>query len=150
MKRRQWFGGLLVVLSLAILAFAQSEQVPAFNPAAPPKGAQLAPIVPKSQRTGAAYSEKYQQVAYDVAEKIPGVLYQLPCYCYCDHIGHKSLRTCYESAHAAHCATCLKEAYFAYFETKKGKTPKQIREEIIKGEFTSLDLVAAAEQASKM
>lgn len=150
MKRGQWLAGMLVVLSFAILAFAQSEQVPAFNSAAPAKGAKLAPIVPKSQRTGEAYSEKYQQVAYDIAAKIPGVLYQLPCYCYCDRIGHNSLRTCYESAHAAHCATCLKEAYFAYFETKKGKTPKQIREEIIEGQFTSLNLTEAAERAAKM
>lgn len=150
MKRGQQIGGLLVVLSFAILAFAQSEQIPAFHRTAPARGAHLAPIVPRSQRTGETYSEKYQQVAYDVAAKIPRVLYQLPCYCYCDRIGHKSLRTCYESAHAAHCSTCLKEAYFAYFETKKGKTPKQIREEIIKGEFAPLDLLAAAERASKM
>ena len=150
MKRRQWLGGVLVVLSVAILAFAQSEDIPAYNMGPPPKGAHLAPIVPKSQRTGETYSEKYQQVAYDLAAKIPGVLYQLPCYCYCDKIGHKSLRTCYESDHAAHCSTCLKEVYFAYFETKKGETPKQIRAEIIKGDFASLDLIGAAERASKM
>lgn len=150
MRRGQWLGGLLVVFSVAILAFAQSEEVPAYNVGPPPKGVHLAPIVPKAQRTGETYSEKYQQVAYDLAAKIPGVLYQLPCYCYCDKIGHKSLRTCYESDHAAHCSTCLKEAYFAYFETKKGKTAKQIREEIIKGGFTNVDLIQAAEQASKM
>ena len=123
MKRKQVLGSLLVVLGFAILAFAQSEQVPAYNPTAPAKGAHLPPIVPRSQRTGEVYSERYQQVAYDVAAKIPGVLHQLPCYCYCDRIGHKSLRTCYESDHAAHCATCLKEAYFAYFESRKGKSP---------------------------
>ena len=150
MSRGHVFGGLLVVLSFAILAFAQSEEIPAYNLGPPPKGAHLAPIVPRSQRTGEAYSERYQQVAYDIAAKIPGVLYQLPCYCHCDKIGHKSLRTCYESAHAAHCSTCLKEAYFAYFESKKGKTPKQMRAEIIKGDFTSLDLVQAADRASKM
>ena len=150
MRRGQVMGALLVVVSFAILAFAQSEEVPAYNMGPPPKGAHLAPIVPRSQRTGETYSEKYQQVAYDLAAKIPGVLYQLPCYCYCDRIGHKSLRTCYDSAHAARCSTCLKEAYFAYFETKKGKTPKQIREEIIKGDFAKVDLIQAAEQASKM
>ena len=48
------------------------------------------------QRNGEAYAMKYQQVAYDVAQKIPGVLYQMPCYCYCDRIGHNSLRTCFE------------------------------------------------------
>ncbi|MDT8070187.1 MAG: CYCXC family (seleno)protein [Terriglobia bacterium] len=147
--RKHAFGSVLVVLSLAIVALAQSE-IPAYHIGAPPKGAHLAPIVPRSQRTGEAYSEKYQQVAYDIAQKIPGVLYQLPCYCYCDRIGHKSLRTCYESDHAAHCATCLKEAYYAYFETKKGKTAKEIRAGIIKGEFQSIDLIQAAERVGKM
>jgi Protein of unknown function with PCYCGC motif len=149
MKPKHVPGGLLLVFAFAILAFAQSE-VPAYHMGPPPKGAHLAPIVPRSQRTGEAYSEKYQQVAYDIAQKIPGVLYQLPCYCYCDRIGHKSLRTCYESDHAAHCATCLKEAYYAYFETRKGKTPRQIREGIIKGEFQSVDLIEAAQRAQKM
>ena len=150
MKRNQAVTVVLLVFSFAILVFAQSESVPAYNPTAPAKGAHLAPIVPRSQRMGPTYSEKYQQVAYDVAQKIPGILYQLPCYCYCDKIGHKSLRTCYESDHAAHCSTCLKEAYYAYFETKKGKTPQQIRAGIIKGEFASVDLIEAAERASKM
>ncbi len=150
MKFRQLASAVLVLLSVAILAFAQSESVPAYNQGPPPKGAQLAPIVPKAQRTGEAYAQKYQQVAYDVAQKIPAVLYQLPCYCHCDRIGHNSLRSCFESAHAAHCATCMKEAYYAYFESKKGKTAKQIREEIIKGEFLSLDLTEAAERAAKM
>lgn len=140
----------LVMMAVAILAFAQSEAVPAYHQGPPEKGSSLAPIVPKAQRVGESYSTRYQQVAYDVAQKISGVLYQLPCYCYCDRIGHGSLRTCFESAHAAHCATCMKEAYFAYFETRKGKTPKQIRAEIIKGGWQSLDLNQAAAQASKM
>ena len=150
MKRNQAVTVVLLVFSFAILEIAHSESVPAYNPTAPAKCAHLAPIVPRSQRMGPTYSEKYQHVAYDVAQKIPGILYQLPCYCYCDKIGHKSLRTCYESDHAAHCSTCLKEAYYAYFETKKGKTPQQIRAGIIKGEFASVDLIEAAERASKM
>src|SRR5215472_3188177 len=98
MTSRQLFGGMSLLLCFALMAFTQSEQVPAFNASAPAKGAKLPPIVPRSQRIGQTYSEKYQQVAYDVAAKIPRVIYQLPCYCYCDRIGHKSLRTCYESA----------------------------------------------------
>jgi hypothetical protein len=44
----------------------------------------------------------------------------------------------------------MKEAYYAYFETKKGKTPAQIRKEIIKGDFANLDLDQAAQRAAKM
>jgi hypothetical protein len=44
----------------------------------------------------------------------------------------------------------MKEAFYTYFETKKGKSPKQIREGIIKGEWQSLDLEQSAERASKM
>lgn len=140
----------LIVAAVSILAFAQSEGVPAYHPAPPPKGAKLPPIVPGVMRTGEAYAAKYQQVGYDVAQKIPNVLYQLPCYCYCDRIGHKSLRTCFESDHAAHCGTCLQEAYYAYFMTRQGKTPKQIREGVEQGQFKTIDLNEAAERASKM
>ena len=107
MSRKQLPCAAVLVFSLAIVAFAQSEKVPAYNPAPPSKSAQLAPIVPKMQRSGEMYAMKYQQAAYDVAQKIPGVLYQMPCYCYCDRIGHNSLRSCFESAHGAHCATCM-------------------------------------------
>jgi hypothetical protein len=150
MSRKRLPCAAALVLALAIVGFAQSEAVPAFNQAAPKKDAQLAPIVPKTQRNGDTYAMKYQQAAYDVAQKIPGVLYQMPCYCYCDRIGHNSLRSCFESAHGAHCATCMKEAFYTYFETKKGKTPKQIRAGIIKGEWKELDLEQSADKASKM
>jgi len=139
-----------LIFALAVVAFAQSEGVPAFNQGPPKKDVQLAPIVPKMQRIGEAYAMKYQQAAYDVAQKIPSVLYQMPCYCYCDRIGHNSLRTCFESAHGAHCATCMKEAFYTYFETKKGKSPKQIREGIIHGEWQALDLEQSADLAAKM
>lgn len=124
---RRFMHAAMVVVAVSVLAFAQSEGVPTYHPGPPAKGAQLPPIVPRSQRVGEAYQAKYQQVGYEIAQKIPGVLYQLPCYCYCERIGHKSLRTCFESDHAAHCSTCLQEAYYAYFQTKKGKSVKQIR-----------------------
>lgn len=139
-----------LVLALAIVAMAQSEGVPAFHQAPPKPDTPLAPIVPKAERKGEAYAMKFQQAAYEVAQKIPAVLYQMPCYCYCDRIGHNSLRSCFESAHGAHCATCMKEAFFAYFQTRRGKTPKQIREGIIKGEWQALDLEQSADRARKM
>ncbi|HEY0322325.1 MAG TPA: CYCXC family (seleno)protein [Pyrinomonadaceae bacterium] len=71
--------------------------------------------------------------AYRVAQEIPETLAQLPCYCYCDEgFGHKSLHTCYESDHSAHCATCIQEALVAYrLQKEEGLSPAQIRERII-------------------
>ena len=72
--------------------------------------------------------------AYQAAREIPETLAQLPCYCYCDNnLGHKSLHTCYESDHSAHCATCINEALMAYrLQKDEGLSPAQIRERIIK------------------
>jgi hypothetical protein len=70
--------------------------------------------------------------AYEVAKKIPGTLAQLPCYCHCDQIGHKSLHTCFVDDHAAHCAVCVDEALLAYQLQRDEKlTPEQVRERII-------------------
>ncbi len=70
--------------------------------------------------------------AYRVAREIPQTLAQLPCYCHCDRgMGHKSLHSCFEDDHAAHCATCVDEALMAYQLQKRGLSPAQIREQII-------------------
>jgi hypothetical protein len=139
---------LLFTALLAATLFAETDaaQVPAYHPAPPPKTAKLPPILPADQRGAPAFQHDYQDHAYELAAKIPNVIYQLPCYCYCDRsVGHKSLHSCYESAHAAHCAACLKELYFAYTETKKGKTPAQIRAAIMKGDWEKIDLSSAAQ-----
>ncbi len=39
--------------------------------------------------------------AYRVAQEIPGVLAQQPCYCYCEKFGHHSLLDCFASDHGA-------------------------------------------------
>jgi hypothetical protein len=59
-------------------------------------------------------------------------------------MGHNSLRSCFEGTHGAECGTCLKELYYTYTEHKKGKTAKQIRAGIIKGEWKQVDLQSAA------
>jgi len=86
----------------------------------------------------------YQTHAYELAAKIPTVLHQQPCYCYCDRMGHNSLHSCFENTHGAQCSTCLKELYYSYQQHKKGKTAAQIRAGIIKGEWKQIDLLAAA------
>jgi hypothetical protein len=78
---------------------------------------------------------------YALAAKVKPVLYQQPCYCYCDrHAGHKSLLDCFVSEHGTQCDICQKEAVLAYQLTQKGKTPAQVRAAIIRGDWKSVDL----------
>jgi Protein of unknown function with PCYCGC motif len=78
---------------------------------------------------------------YALAAKIKPVLFQQPCYCYCDRSsGHKSLLDCYASKHGSECDICQKEAVFSYQQTQKGKTPEQIRAAIIHGDWKSVDM----------
>ena len=71
--------------------------------------------------------------AYQAAKDIPETLAQLPCYCHCDRgMGHKSLHSCFEDDHAAHCATCTDEALLAYrLQKEQHLSAQQIRERII-------------------
>jgi len=78
---------------------------------------------------------------YTLAAKIRPVLYQQPCYCYCDrHAGHKSLLDCFGSMHGSECDICQKEAVLSYQLTQKGKTPEQIRATIIRGDWRAVNL----------
>ncbi|MGA9209336.1 MAG: CYCXC family (seleno)protein, partial [Terriglobales bacterium] len=94
---------------------------------------------------GPSFKNPFQVRAYELAAKIPTIIYQQPCYCRCDRsVGHKSLHSCFESTHGAHCAACMRELFYTYEQHKAGKTAAQIREGIIKGEWEKLDLQAAA------
>jgi hypothetical protein len=78
---------------------------------------------------------------YALAAKVNPVLYQQPCYCYCDrHAGHKSLLDCFASTHGSECDICQKEAVFSYKQTQQGKTTAQIRAAIIRGDWKSVDM----------
>jgi hypothetical protein len=134
----------IALISLVSIAgsaqWAQPQGVPAFNSGPPQKGKALPPILAGAQLEN--FQHPVQLKAYKAAAKIPGVLHQLPCYCYCDrHAGHNSLRTCFESEHGANCSTCMKEALFAEQQTKLGKTPQQIRAAVIRGDYEKIDLV---------
>lgn len=137
------------ILSISTIAFfaiaasaqwLQPEGVPAYNSAPPKKTDKLAHILSGKEIENFQYP--VTKKAYIAAAKVPAVLHQLPCYCYCDrHAGHKSLHTCFESEHGANCSTCMQEALFAEQETRKGKTPARIRAEIIHGDYKNIDLV---------
>jgi len=125
-------------------ALAQgAAPVPAYNDGPPPKGTKLTPLLTKADLWDADAQYPYQTHAYELAAKIPTVIYQQPCYCYCDRMGHKSLHTCFEGTHGARCSTCLKELYYSYQQSKQGKTAAQIRAGIIDGEWKHVDLLSA-------
>jgi hypothetical protein len=117
---------------------------PAYNAGPPAKGTKLPPVLTKDQLWGSDAQYPYQTHAYELAAKIPTVLHQQPCYCYCDRMGHNSLHSCFENTHGARCATCLKELYYSYQQSKAGKTATQIRAGINKGDWKLIDLQSAA------
>ena len=45
---------------------------------------------------------------------------------------------------ARECSTCLKELYYTYTMYKQGKTAREIRAGIIKGDWKTVDLDKAA------
>jgi hypothetical protein len=136
------------VVLIAIALFAQGNTptgVPAYNKKPPTKADKLPPILPKETLWGPNFQAPFQIRAYQLAPKLQSELHQMPCYCYCDRMGHKSLRSCYESTHAANCDACLKELFYIAQEKKKGKTTAQIRKGIIAGQWREINLSAAAE-----
>ena len=132
---------MVTMVSAPWLESEADQGVPHFNEHAPAAGTELAPILGKDQLWGTNAQFPYQTHAYELAAKIPKVLYQQPCYCYCDRgHGHKSLRSCFQDTHGATCAACMKEVFYTDQMLKQKKTPAQIRAGIIKGDWQQIDL----------
>jgi len=148
--RKRALASTLLFLMVAMLStpWMQSEDdqgVPHFNAAPPSAGTNLPPILTKDQLFGSNAQFPYQTHAYELAAKIPKVLYQQPCYCYCDRgMGHTSLHSCFSGTHGAECGTCLKELYYTYTMYKQHKTAREIRAGILKGDWKLVDLTTAA------
>jgi len=141
--RRSVLGLGIFVLTAA--SYAQwtnpADDVPAYHPSAPLKVSALPPMLHGAQLTGEHFKYPWQKHVYQQAIQVSNVLYQLPCNCRCDRaLGHTSLRSCYEGLHGTECDTCAKEAFFAYQQTKLGKTPAQIRTAISRHEYEAIDL----------
>jgi hypothetical protein len=143
--KRRWVLG-FAVFAITAGSYAQwsnpADDVPAYHPSAPLKVSALPPILSGSQLTGEHFQYPWQVHVYQQAVKIGNVLYQLPCNCRCDRaLGHTSLRSCYENAHGTECSTCAQEAFYAYAQTKLGKTPAEIRAGIARRDYESIDLL---------
>jgi len=147
LKRGLMLGCLFLITFVVSAPWAISQQegsVPAYHATAPSKAAKLPPLLGKDQLWGDDAQSPYQTHAYELAAKIESVIYQQPCYCYCDRMGHKSLHSCFENTHGARCDICLKELYYSYSEHQKGKTAAQIRKGIMQGEWRQVNLEKAA------
>ena len=124
-------------LPVAVTGAAQSandEPVPAFHSEIP-KG----PLPDTMSPT--LFTDVVVQNAYTVAAKVKKVLYQQPCYCHCDRSqGHGSLLDCFASKHAVGCQICIREDFYAYEQSRKGKTGAQIRDGIEHGEWQQVDI----------
>jgi Protein of unknown function with PCYCGC motif len=153
MKKNWLFilGGLLLVAAVAIVINAtrtksqpQAETAQAgdhghghgeqFDPKRVPAHFEIAPALASLGPTLPAEQFKGQtREAYRIVKEIPQTIAQLPCYCHCDRgNGHKSLYSCYEDDHAAHCGVCINEALLAYQLEKKEKlSAAQIRQRIV-------------------
>ena len=128
------------VLAQGKSAIPQTE-VPAFHDRPPAKGEILPPIMTQKQLADGGYTMPSQKASYAAAAKASSVLYQLPCYCYCDrNHGHSSLHSCFEVSHGANCGVCMGEALYAYKMSKKGWTTKMIRDGIVRGDYKQMDL----------
>ena len=142
--KSRWILG-IAVFAITAASYAQwsnpADDVPAYHPSAPLKVSALPPILSGAQLKGENFRFPWQSHVYQQAIKIGNVLYQLPCNCRCDRaLGHTSLRSCYEGVHGTECSTCAKEAFFAYTQTKLGKSPAEIRAAIARHEYESIDL----------
>ena len=148
--RTRVFASVVLFLAVTIVSapWLQSEDedgVPHFNSGAPAANDKLPRILNPDELVGRNAQYPYQTHAYELAAKIPKVIYQQPCYCYCDRsMGHTSLHSCFSSTHGAECGTCLKELYYTYTMHKQGKTAREIRAGIVKGDWHSIDLTTAA------
>lgn len=140
MKRTLTIAAISLVAITSSAQWLQPQGVPAYNPAPPTSATRLSPIL--SGKDIENFQHPAMKKAYIAAAKASKVIYQLPCYCYCDrNHGHTSLHSCFESEHGANCSTCMQEALFAEQETRKGKTAAQIRAEIMRGDYKKIDLV---------
>jgi hypothetical protein len=135
----------LALSALTVASYAQwsnpADDVPAYHPSAPLHLSALPPILHGAQLKTAQFQYPWQAHVYQDVATVSSVAYQLPCNCRCDRaLGHTSLRSCFEGLHGTECSTCAQEGFYAYQQTRLGKTPAQIRAGIARHEYESIDL----------
>jgi hypothetical protein len=144
--KREWlagtvlFAGMTGAVLMPINARSAAQQNSAADEPVPAYHTQLPPGELPQTMDPAEFDNPVVKNSYALAAKVKKVLYQQPCYCHCDRgAGHGSLLDCFTSKHGSMCNICVGEALYSYEQTKKGKSPAQIREGIQKGEWKQID-----------
>ncbi len=89
--------------------------------------------------------EPQTYVAYNLASKIRGLLYQQPCLCACGkERGHKSLLDCFIGLHGRNCDECKVEVFFCYEQNNKGWSAKKIRQAMFEFKFLQINFTEYA------
>ena len=97
----------------------------------PPYYSDLRGVVLPRRLPPERFPEGKARYAYQVAASLPATLAQLPCYCPCDRVGHKSLLDCYADEHGAYCDICQDSALWADKRMRENATLSTIRQELV-------------------
>lgn len=98
---------------------------------------QLAPTLPASDFP----DNPVAQHAYATAAKIEPLLNRLPSDCGAKgQTAHASLLACFQDRQASQCHACEAEDYYAYQESRDGKSVHHIRRRILQGAWKSVNL----------
>lgn len=129
---------LLLTVSTVLLAWtAVAPPLAAGDDAVPP----VQPSIPFPQILSPdKFDHPVLKRAYAAAARNKAVVAQLPCYCWCSRMGHRSLLDCFASNHGANCDICIKEVILADEMIKKGKTAAQVREAVIHKDYEKIQL----------
>ena len=86
----------VVTLGAAALAYYHADRgrIPPFH--GDVESAKPLPVTQAPSR----FPTPFVARAYGIAQEIPEVLAQQPCYCHCERLGHRSLLDCYTTDHA--------------------------------------------------
>lgn len=129
-----------LVLTASTILFALTATAPpisAGDDAVPP----VRPSIPLPQILSPdRFDHPVLKRAYAAAARNKALVAQLPCYCWCSRMGHRSLLDCFASNHGANCDVCIKEVLLADEMIKKGKTATQIREAVIRKDYEKVQL----------
>lgn len=90
------------------------------------RGVQIPKTLPPEQ-----FKVVKTRASYRVAGEIPQALMQLPCFCWCDRIDHKSLLDCFVDEHGEFCGICQDSALWADKRLREQASIETIRQEIV-------------------
>ena len=133
------FGGLLLVVSLSVWSVTVSATAQAAaKPPVAHKQANLPPF-PFGPRDPLPRSPQVVAAVFRFAAEHPDVLAYVPCFCGCDHMGHKGNEDCFVKSRAANgdvvqwephgteCQVCIDVGQQAMQMFSSGASVRQIR-----------------------